>query len=134
MLPHVEGEARKRQCHGLTAPGRTLVEKIPRAKSRDEAGQLLSVNGRYVSAAKAIKEKDVEMFEQIRRARRRFLRQNVRSGEKRSARRFKLRQVRLMQLGKERVRPCATSGVARAPSYSHQGSNRTSFSLIHHME
>jgi hypothetical protein len=32
ILPLLEEEARKRQGHGLTAPGKTLREKIPNGK------------------------------------------------------------------------------------------------------
>ena len=41
-LPHYEAEARKRQGQGLTAPGKTLGEKIPEAmdsRARDHAAK-----------------------------------------------------------------------------------------------
>jgi hypothetical protein len=43
ILPLLEEEARKRQGHGLTAPGKTLREKIlqwKKGKSRDQAAEI----------------------------------------------------------------------------------------------
>jgi N6-adenosine-specific RNA methylase IME4 len=62
------GEAQKRQAHGLTAPGKTLSAKLhePLAgRSDEQAGQMLGVSGRYVSDAKAIKEKAPAIFAQV---------------------------------------------------------------------
>lgn len=61
VLPKLEEEARKRQAHGKTAPGKP--KNAPgnnsvsdAAESRQQAGHLLNVNERYVSDAKRIKE------------------------------------------------------------------------------
>lgn len=69
ILPMLEDEARERQGHGKTAPGKTLVEIIPEAlsgNSRDHAAAVVGTNGRYISDAKAIKERAPELFEQIK--------------------------------------------------------------------
>jgi N6-adenosine-specific RNA methylase IME4 len=60
-------ETRKRQAHGMTAPGKTLVERFPEAieRARDEAGKILGVSGRYVSDAKTLKERAPAIFAQV---------------------------------------------------------------------
>ena len=53
--PYLEEEARKRQAHGQTAPGRTLAEKIPqpfrKPQARDKAAEIAGTNRQYVSDA-----------------------------------------------------------------------------------
>jgi ParB family chromosome partitioning protein len=66
MLPEYEAEARERQAHGMTAPGKTLPEKIPEAidtgDARDKAAADFGVNSHYVSDAKKIQEESQELF------------------------------------------------------------------------
>ena len=67
LLPELEAEARRRQAHGQTAPGQTLVEKVPQAsKARDVAADLVQVNERYVSDAKKIAAEAPELLDQMR--------------------------------------------------------------------
>ena len=67
MLPKLEAEAKVRQAHGKTAPGKTLVEQVPEAfRARDEAGRAFGVSGRYVSGAEMVRESDPELFEQCK--------------------------------------------------------------------
>ncbi|HNQ90873.1 MAG TPA: MT-A70 family methyltransferase [Verrucomicrobiota bacterium] len=68
-LPQLEREARERKRATLKkGDAKPDVELIPprEGKSRDQAGQKLEVSGKYVSEAKAIKERDPEAFEQVR--------------------------------------------------------------------
>lgn len=56
-LPLLEEEARKRQAHGKTAPGRTLPANLPEAskgEARDKAAKLANVSGRSVQDAKKV--------------------------------------------------------------------------------
>lgn len=67
LLPMLEADARERQRGGQG--GVLLREIIPQAnggKATDQAGTIVGVSGRYVSDAKAIKDEDPELFEQIR--------------------------------------------------------------------
>jgi site-specific DNA-methyltransferase (adenine-specific) len=66
--PYFAEEAKKRQAHGQTAPGRTLVENVPQAlpRSRDQAALAVGISGKTLSAAKAIKAKSPEKFEKIK--------------------------------------------------------------------
>ncbi|MCP5524926.1 MAG: ParB N-terminal domain-containing protein [Verrucomicrobiales bacterium] len=69
VLPLLEAEARKRQATSTGGSTPQLVGLIPEAekgRARDQAGRKLRVDGSYVSAAKAIKEKAPEVFEQVR--------------------------------------------------------------------
>ena len=62
VLPMLEEEARKRQAHGMTAPGRTLTELIPKAfkgEARNIAGEMLGVTGRYITEAKKINKEPI---------------------------------------------------------------------------
>ncbi len=60
-------EARKRQAHGQTAPGRTLVEEIPQAsRARDEAAKLAGVNAHYVTDAKKLAETSPELAVEVK--------------------------------------------------------------------
>ena len=72
LEPFFAEEARKRQAHGQTAPGKSLVENVPQAlsqsqnvKSRDQAAKTVGISGKLVSKAKAIKESDPERFEKV---------------------------------------------------------------------
>lgn len=69
VLPLLEEEARKRAVKAGEIGGRSKgKEKLPdpsKGQSRDQAGALLGVSGKYVSDAKAIKEKAPESFKQI---------------------------------------------------------------------
>jgi hypothetical protein len=62
-------EARKRQAHGQTAPGRTLKEFVPEAlapgQARDEAARLADVNPHYVTDAKKLAKTSPELGEQL---------------------------------------------------------------------
>ena len=54
MIPMLAGEAKKRQAHGLTAPGKTLVTTPPQAlagKSRDVAAKAVGVGSTTVERA-----------------------------------------------------------------------------------
>lgn len=56
-MKYLEEEARKRQAHGQTGPGRTLPASLPEAfkgDARDQAAKLANVSGRSVSDAKAV--------------------------------------------------------------------------------
>lgn len=94
ILPHLEEQARERQAHGSTAPGRSLVERIPQAilprstlppltddekvavdklkrvekegKSRDEAASRVGVNPRYVSDTKRLNREAPHLIEKLR--------------------------------------------------------------------
>jgi hypothetical protein len=66
-LPLLEREAKERKSKG--AATRDHVEIIPpdeKGKARDKAAAAANVNPRYVSDAKAIKEKSPETFEKWR--------------------------------------------------------------------
>ncbi len=71
LEPHFAAEAKKRQAHGLTAPGKTLVENVPQAskppemKSRDQAAAAVGVSGKTISKVKAIKARAPEKFQEI---------------------------------------------------------------------
>jgi hypothetical protein len=63
MLPVFEAEAKARQAHGSTAPGkgRTLVDPGPQAKdsqnrAREHAANVFGVSGRHVQRAKKLKQ------------------------------------------------------------------------------
>lgn len=60
VLPQLEAEARKRQAHGQTAPGKTLTQKIAEA-SEGEAGEaveraaeMFHTNKQYIKDMKRI--------------------------------------------------------------------------------
>lgn len=66
---HLADEAKTRQGHGQTAPGKSLKAQTPEAskgQARDKAAQMLRIGGRGVSDAKAIKKKSPETFERIK--------------------------------------------------------------------
>lgn len=68
MLPMFEAEAKARQAHGQTAPGKTLVEKLPPAsegKARDQVGKIVGVSGKTVSEAKKIKAENPEKYKAV---------------------------------------------------------------------
>ena len=69
VKPLLEVEARKRQLANLKQYADTVVEIMPQreaGKSRDKAGDLFGVSGRYVSEAENIKEKEPELAEKVR--------------------------------------------------------------------
>ncbi len=76
-LPWMEEEAKEKQLTGKGEDGsggrgkkKNLVENLPQGnqeKSRDQAGQMVGVSGRYVSDAKRIKEQAPEVFEQVQK-------------------------------------------------------------------
>lgn len=72
VLPILEEEARQRQAHGQTAPGRTLPAIVPEAfgdnsgDSRDAAASMFSTSPRYVSDAKRLAEDAPDLFEIVR--------------------------------------------------------------------
>ena len=68
VLPLLEEEARKRQAHGQTAPGKTLPQNLAEAsgEAREQAAILLNTNRQYVSDAKKLKQEAPEIFEQVR--------------------------------------------------------------------
>ena len=69
LMPILEKEARARQAHGGTAPGKTLKGKIPGALSgqaRDQAAKVVHVDPTYVSAAKKLKQEDPALFGAVR--------------------------------------------------------------------
>lgn len=43
LLPHLEAQARERQAHGATAPGVTLVERIPQALTQSQQQKIDAV-------------------------------------------------------------------------------------------
>jgi N6-adenosine-specific RNA methylase IME4 len=59
--PILAAEARERQAHGQTAPGRTLKETFPEAlgQSRDLAGKAVGVSGRLIDFAEKVKRDGV---------------------------------------------------------------------------
>lgn len=66
---HLADEARARQGHGQTAPGKSLKAEMPSAskgQARDKAAQMFGIGGRGVSDAKTIKKKSPETFERIK--------------------------------------------------------------------
>lgn len=70
VLPLLEAEAKERQVAGLkkgdAKPVVGLIAEREKGRARDQAGRKLRVDGSYVSAAKAIKERDPAAFEQVR--------------------------------------------------------------------
>lgn len=68
LLPMLAAEARKRQGHGLTAPGKTLKENLPEAsgQARDKAGEMMGVSGRSVEHAAAVQRHAPEVFARVK--------------------------------------------------------------------
>ena len=67
IKPMLEEEARRRQ--GAQSHFAHVVELIPqheRGKSRDQAGEMFGVSGRYVAEAETVKEKAPDLFEQVK--------------------------------------------------------------------
>jgi hypothetical protein len=66
ILPDLEAEAKRRRL--ATLKQFPDVENLPQreGKSRDKAGALLNVSGRYVADAKTIRAKAPELFEEIK--------------------------------------------------------------------
>lgn len=62
FLEYEREQARKRQSHGETGPGKTLVEDFPPAlngKARDKAGERMGVSGKSVTDAEHVMSKAV---------------------------------------------------------------------------
>lgn len=68
ILPDLEERGKEAQAHGRTAPGKTLVEKIPEAfgVSSQIAAEMFDTNSKYIQQAKTIMEKDPFMLEDVR--------------------------------------------------------------------
>lgn len=69
LVPMLAEEARKRQGHGLTAPGKTLSANLREAsdgKAADKAGELMGVSGRSVEDALAVQRKAPELFDRVK--------------------------------------------------------------------
>lgn len=69
LVPMLADEARKRQGHGLTAPGKTLSANLREAsdgKAADKAGELMGVSGRSVEDALAVQRKAPELFDRVK--------------------------------------------------------------------
>lgn len=69
IKPMLEEEARRRQIELAGTRHDDLVELIPqgeRGKSRDQAGEMFGVSGRYVAEAETVKEKAPDLFEQVK--------------------------------------------------------------------
>lgn len=69
-------EAKKRQAHGGTAPGKTLPQKIAEGEksakreegeARSQAAKLVGTNRQYISDAKKLQSEDPESAEAVRR-------------------------------------------------------------------
>jgi hypothetical protein len=74
-LPYLEEEARRRQAHGMTAPGVTAERSAPAGAEReprtfhratDDAGALVGVSGRAVQRAKRVRENRPDLIDQIK--------------------------------------------------------------------
>ena len=69
VLPMLEVEARERQGHGQTAPGKTLSQRIDEAfdgRATEQAAALFQTNRQYVSDAKQLREAAPDLFEAVR--------------------------------------------------------------------
>jgi len=77
LLPGLEKEAKKRQAEQAkrNQPQGQKVANLPpieKARSRDEAARVVGVAPRYVSDAKALKEKAPDVFEQVKAGKRKL--------------------------------------------------------------
>ena len=72
ILPRLEIEARERQAHGQTAPGKTLPQLIAEAspedhrEAREVAAEMTNTNRQYVSDAKRITQEDPTLADRVR--------------------------------------------------------------------
>lgn len=64
-MPYLEEEAKKRQAGGQG--GILLSPNLDRARATEQAGKMFGVGKTYVSDAKFLKEKDPELFEQVKK-------------------------------------------------------------------
>jgi protein gp37 len=62
LLPFYEAQAKERQ---IRKPTNSVVEKIPQQKSRDQAGKVVGVNGKYIDMATQIVSVDAKLGEQV---------------------------------------------------------------------
>lgn len=70
FLPQLEEEARRRQGHGTTAPGRSGSTEPKRSDSghraREQAGELVGVSGASVDRAKRVKRDAPDLYEKVK--------------------------------------------------------------------
>ena len=70
VLPMLETEAKERQAHGQTAPGRSLSQIIDGAigigKATEQAAQLFQTNPSYISDAKIIQQQAPDLAAEIK--------------------------------------------------------------------
>ena len=69
LKPRLAKEARERQAHGRTAPGKTLMDSSPEASgtARDIAGATFGVSGRSVSRLEEVRAQDEDVFQDVKR-------------------------------------------------------------------
>jgi hypothetical protein len=74
MLPHLKAEAKRRQAHGQTAPGKRLGNSLPKRdepvddrKAVTEAAKLTGTNRQYVQDAKKLRQEAPEVAERVER-------------------------------------------------------------------
>lgn len=68
LLPYYEAQAKERYEATVGRPKKDAdksVEKIPQIKSRDEAGKVVGVNGKYIDMATQIVSVDAKLGEQV---------------------------------------------------------------------
>jgi N6-adenosine-specific RNA methylase IME4 len=70
-LPGLEADAKARQSHGRTAPGRTLPAILPEAfpdggEAREQAAAIVGASARYVSDAKRLAAEAPDLLESVR--------------------------------------------------------------------
>jgi len=68
LLPYYEAQAKERQIAGINQHTKRLEEKIPQARksqSRDQAGKVVGVNGKYIDMATQIVSVDAKLGEQV---------------------------------------------------------------------
>ncbi len=72
LLPHMKAEAKRRQAHGQTAPGKHSGNKFPQRsepeRASEQAAQAVGgTNRKYVEKASRLKEEEPETFEKVKR-------------------------------------------------------------------
>lgn len=77
-MPMLSEEAQKRQAHGLTAPNKTLPQKIGEASNKREneaaakAAKIFDTNPEYIRKAVKIKETNPELFKELQENKKNF--------------------------------------------------------------
>lgn len=102
LLPELEKEAKKRHREKSAEGGKSKgKEKTPtpsttKHQARDDAAKLTGTNPRYVSDAKAVKQADPELFEEVKQGKKKLTeaKQEVKRKAKRDAHEEKLTEVR----------------------------------------